>query len=184
MQIYDATNSYSYSYNDGLIDVTVCTDEMERLKQLSTRYRELDGAIWFVSLLSRVDGLVLMNSDLEVRGFGVEITCTKKPMEVFVAEDLYAAELRKVDYNHFGTRHRSMMRYCAQVPGSLGFVISQDGDIRAMIQIEGELIIWDNIALHTEDFDFHRRLLLVGDELRQSVYRQMARSKKARAGAT
>jgi hypothetical protein len=38
-----------------------------------------------------------------------------------------------------------MMRYCNEHPGSLGFVISQDGDIRATMRHDGRLILWENI---------------------------------------
>ena len=40
---------------------------------------ELDGAIWAISLLTRVDGAVVLDSDLAVRGFGVEITSSDEP---------------------------------------------------------------------------------------------------------
>lgn len=35
---------------------------------------EIDGALRFIANLSRVDGLVLLDTDLVVHGFGVEIT--------------------------------------------------------------------------------------------------------------
>jgi hypothetical protein len=38
-----------------------------------------------------------------------------------------------------------MMRYCYDKPGSLGLVVSQDGDIRAMTRIEDMLVLWENI---------------------------------------
>ena len=95
---------------------------------------ELDGAIWFVSLLSRVDGLIVLTFDLEVKGFGVEILKEALPPRVLRATTASASlrSMRNADYHSFGTRHRSMMRYCYAVPGSLGFVVSQDGEIRAM----------------------------------------------------
>ncbi len=46
---------------------------------------EVEGAIWFISLLTRVDGLVLMNPSLEVKGFGVEITFSDEPPSIFMA---------------------------------------------------------------------------------------------------
>lgn len=115
---------------------------------------ELTGAIWFVSLLTRVDGLVLIGHDLEVKGFGVEITIAEEPTEIYVAADAWATEslLRKVDYQHYGTRHRSMMRYCAKVPGSVGFVISQDGDVRVITMSDDRLILWDNVRLQLPEF--------------------------------
>ena len=115
---------------------------------------EIDGAIWFISLLTRVDGLVLLNQELEVQGFGVEITVAEEPSEVFVSSrsDANESALKKVDYLLYGTRHRSMMRYCAKYPGSLGFVISQDGDVRVMTKVGERLVVWDNIQLQLPKF--------------------------------
>jgi hypothetical protein len=115
---------------------------------------ELDGAIWFISLLTRVDGLVLMNKNLEIRGFGVEITVPDEPSMVFVSNDSAASEpaLSNVDYLRYGTRHRSMMRYCAKHAGSVGFVVSQDGDVRAVTKVTDRLVLWDNIQLQLPGF--------------------------------
>lgn len=123
-------------------------------EELDDNRRELDGAIWFVSLLTRVDGLVLLTPRLDVRGFGVEITYSDEPATIFLAGNRGATktQLKELDYNHFGTRHRSMMRYCAKVPGSVGFVVSQDGDVRAMTQVRGAVVVWENIKLQYGDF--------------------------------
>lgn len=108
----------------------------------------LDGALWFVSLLSRVDGLVLLTPQLRVEGFGVEITVDRPPVTVLSAVDADASKLMPLDYNHFGTRHRSMMRYCFYRPGSVGFVVSQDGDVRAVTRVAHQLVVWENLQLH------------------------------------
>jgi len=34
---------------------------------------------------------------------------------------------------------------------SLGFVISQDGDVRAMTQVRGKLVVWENLRLQRHD---------------------------------
>jgi hypothetical protein len=115
---------------------------------------ELDGCLWFVSLLSRVDGLVLMSPDLEVQGFGVEILESDPPPRVFLATTTTATRrgLRAVDYSCFGTRHRSMMRYCFHHPDSLGFIISQDGEVRAVTLVGENLVMWENIRLQMDTF--------------------------------
>lgn len=135
------------------LDEVIADHELDEIRN------ELDGAIWFVSLLTRVDGLVLLNPKLEVQGFGVEITASEEPSEVFVASDAEANEwgLRKVDYLLYGTRHRSMMRYCAKYPGGLGLVISQDGDVRVMTRVGDRLIVWENIQLQLPKFVIRRR---------------------------
>ena len=110
---------------------------------------EIDGAVWFISLLSRVDGLVLMDRDLRVRGFGVVITAEQPPAQVFVAGDDHAtpAQLTAIPYSDFGTRHRSMMRYCDAVPGAVGFVISQDGHVRAITKVGDAPVMFDGLQL-------------------------------------
>jgi hypothetical protein len=118
-------------------------------KELRASKNEIDGVIWFIALLSRVDGLVVMDRNLAVRGYGVEITTADEPERLFIAGDRMAtpAKLRPALYNHFGTRHRSMMRYCFENPGSIGFVVSQDGEVRVITKVEDSLVMWENIKL-------------------------------------
>jgi len=116
------------------------------------------GCVNFIASLARVDGCVLMSSGLNVRGFGVEITCRNDPPEVSAAGDERAtkAKLRRSDFSHFGTRHRSMMRYCYLNPESIGFVISQDGDVRAITRIRKRLVLWENVRLQDIQIAKHR----------------------------
>jgi hypothetical protein len=130
------------------VDVDLVRYDLEEIRN------EIEGAIWFISLLTRVDGLVLLSPTLEVRGFGVEITTAEEPPEVFKAHGLNANDqtLQRVDYQLYGTRHRSMMRYCSAIPGSVGFVISQDGDVRVMTKVGVRLVMWENIQLQLPTF--------------------------------
>lgn len=141
------------------IPIDLYLEESVESDELAHSNSELDGCIWFVSLLSRVDGLVLLNPDFEVQGFGVEILQPEPPPRVFRATTATATRrsLRAVDYHRFGTRHRSMMRYCFHVPGSIGFIISQDGDVRAVAQVGDDLMMWENIRLQMDSFVQQRR---------------------------
>ena len=136
------------------IPVELYLDEAVFSGDLDNSRSELDGTIWFISLLSRVDGLVLMTPTLEIKGFGVEITVRDEPESVYLASNRNATEssLREIDYTHYGTRHRSMMRYCSKFPGSIGFVISQDGDVRVIMKVRETLVMWENIRLQLHDF--------------------------------
>lgn len=141
------------------IPVDLYFDETINGGELEDSRSELEGAIWFISLLSRVDGLVLMSPSLDVRGFGVEITYREEPKNVFGTRDHLANEerLHKLGYSQFGTRHRSMMRYCSKNPDSVGFVISQDGDVRVITQVHGRLVMWENIKLQLVEFIKRRK---------------------------
>ena len=48
-----------------------------------------------------------------------------------------------INLRKFGTRHRSAYRFCMSVPGSLAFIISQDGDIRVMHSSADDVFLWD-----------------------------------------
>ena len=115
---------------------------------------EIDAIIWFISLLSRVDGLILMSPMLEVKGFGTVINCPDDINCVYIAGDEIASEekLIQFDHNHFGTRHRSMMRYCYYMEDAIGFVISQDGDVRAITRLGDKVVMWDSIKIRDEHY--------------------------------
>jgi len=161
-QQIEAGSTISAEYMDQDMDdmpVGLYLDEVVAGYDLEEIRNELGGIIWFISLLTRVDGLVLLNQNLEVQGFGVEITESDEPGLIYAAGDAYASDwlLRRVDYQHYGTRHRSMMRYCAKYPGSVGFVISQDGDVRVMTNVDEKLVIWENIQLRLPKFVRRKR---------------------------
>ena len=110
---------------------------------------ELKGAILFIASLSCIDGLVVLSPDLEVKGFGTVIKNVKSPDYVYVSAQptVDAGQLTPVTPAHYGTRHRSMFAYCWNNAGSLGFVVSQDGDIRAITRVGDKLVMWENIKV-------------------------------------
>lgn len=110
---------------------------------------ELKGAIRFVASLSCIDGLVVCNEELEVKGFGAVIKNIKLPDYIYLSKTsrINTTKLVAISPNHFGTRHRSMFSYCWKYEGSIGFVVSQDGDIRAITRIDDRLIMWENIKV-------------------------------------
>ena len=91
-----------------------------------------------------------LRPDFTLDGFGGEITVKSGVQELYRASSARAATegLHSVDPNHFGMRHRSMMRYCDAHPDSVGFVISQDGDIRAFTKVSSKLVMWENVMVH------------------------------------
>lgn len=125
------------------LDKEVAGNEEEDLRD------EVTGCVRFISSLSCVDGLILASPDLVIRGFGVEIRTRKDVPAIHLASTprARARSLKRVDPNHYGTRHRSMMRYCFAHPGSLGFVVSQDGDIRAITRVGTKLVMWENLKV-------------------------------------
>lgn len=110
---------------------------------------ELKGAIMFIASLSCIDGLVVLSPDLEVKSFGTVIKNVRPPEQVYISPQAVVDERRLVAVSpaHYGTRHRSMFSYCWHNAGSLGFVVSQDGDIRAITKVGDKLVMWENIKV-------------------------------------
>lgn len=118
------------------------------------------GCVKFISSLSRVDGLVHLSPDLLLTGFGAEITVKADPTHVYVAteSDPSNGDLSAIDPAHFGMRHRSMIRFCARHPEAVGFVISQDGDIRAVTAVDEKVVMWENVLVLNRHEDYINRM--------------------------
>jgi hypothetical protein len=127
------------------LDETVAESECEDYEQ------EITGCVRFISSLSCVDGLILATPDLAISGFGVEIRIDKEQEvdAVYLSSSPKAPEksLRRIEPTHYGMRHRSMMRYCYSHPKSIGFVVSQDGEIRAITRVNDKLVMWENLSV-------------------------------------
>ena len=124
-------------------------DESVTGTELNDTNDELTGCVRFLASLSRVDGLIWLDSQLRLKAFGVEITVHDDPHKVVIAQDSHATKTKKLRLNQYGTRHRSMLRYCAANPNSVGFVVSQDGDIRAITRTENRVVLWDNVRVQS-----------------------------------
>ncbi|WP_379089951.1 putative sensor domain DACNV-containing protein [Pedobacter sp. UC225_65] len=147
--VHIAQNSILPDDFDPLVDVDTAyylrKSNLERQKLRALN--EIKGTIRFIASQCCVDGLVLIDQNLTVKGFGVVIKKIKLPEKVWICNSVYAypQHLRESDPEQHGTRHRSMFSYCWNNPGTLGFVISQDGDIRPVMRIKEKLILWENI---------------------------------------
>jgi hypothetical protein len=148
--------SYSDEIHEKFLDTEADTipadlflDETVTASELRDTNNELTGCVRFLASLSRVDGLIWLDFSLRLKAFGVEITVRDEPSDVFTAHNSRATKTKSLDINQFGTRHRSMLRYCAFNPNSIGFVVSQDGDVRAITHSGSRLILWDNVRIRS-----------------------------------
>jgi hypothetical protein len=110
---------------------------------------ELTGCVRFLASLSRVDGLIWLDFDLNLKGFGVEITARDDPEKAVIATNSKGTQAKTLNISQYGTRHRSMLRYCAANHDSIGFVISQDGDVRAITHAKDRVVLWDNVRIQS-----------------------------------
>jgi hypothetical protein len=119
-------------------------DELEALgaDQQSCEDAARDAAR-FLASLTAVDGAVVLTDTLRIIGFGAEVTTNFTGGDkVHLAHTSNAATTKNVRFTQYGTRHRSVFRFVASMEPSVGFIMSQDGGVKAVRQVGSKLIMW------------------------------------------
>jgi len=92
--------------------------------------------------LMQVDGALVIDQRLAIIGFGGEIRVDRNLLKVSHAHDLEGRVLTEWNVRGDGTRHRSVYRLCSVEPAAIGFVISQDSQVRLIANVGGEVTFW------------------------------------------
>jgi len=101
----------------------------------------------FFSDLMQVDGALVLDQRLCVIGFGGEIRVDRNLLQVGHAQDLDAKVITTWNPQADGTRHRSVYRLCSVEPRVIGFVISQDSQVRLIANVEDAVIFWTHTII-------------------------------------
>lgn len=85
-----------------------------------------------IANLSAVDGALIITFGFEVVTFGATLTAPRSALVPVIEPDGYGHTCNTTfELNRYGTRHRSAFDFAVAHKGSLVFVISQDGPVRA-----------------------------------------------------
>jgi hypothetical protein len=118
---------------------------VERLEAKRCQAHKTRSASRSVGHLSATDGCVVLDRSLKVHGFGGSI----KPREAPPKRCLHIEGRSQKEVEEatllqpFGERHASAFNLCKQIPNTLAFVISQDGDLRVFNSDETTVYIYD-----------------------------------------
>jgi hypothetical protein len=120
-------------------------------KRDTTALSRLEGllseTIRAISAASAVDGALIITDRFDVIGFGAEIKANDSQVEKLnftVGRSKTRYLSRSV--TEFGTRHRSAARFTKALPGTIAFIISQDGDRKIMTSVNGDVVVWSNVV--------------------------------------
>lgn len=114
------------------------------LDQLEEAFFEL--ARLFADLM-QVDGALVLDQRMCLVGFGGEIRVDRNVFQVEQALDLEGVEVVDWDVRGDGTRHRSVYRLCSVEPEVIGFVISQDSQVRMIASVNDAVIFWSHTMI-------------------------------------
>jgi hypothetical protein len=118
--------------------------------RLVDSYLLLSDVASFGGDLASVDGALVLNPDLSIRGFGAKIIC-HQPDEVpaQLAKDTAATSYGPSPLSMLGTRHSSAARFCYNHVGAVCFVVSQDRTVSCLMRrsLEEPVLVWRPVLL-------------------------------------
>ncbi|AHF89040.1 hypothetical protein OPIT5_00890 [Opitutaceae bacterium TAV5] len=97
--------------------------------------------------LMQVDGALVLDQALCLIGFGGEIRVDRNVLDVGQALDLDGDLVSRWSVRGDGTRHRSVYRLCSVEPAVIGFVISQDSQVRMIANVNDSVIFWPHTMI-------------------------------------
>ncbi len=130
-----ATSKASVGWSDF---ATNASSNMERLEQSVFELSRL------IANLTAVDGAVVLDKRLGLRGFGAEVSAElPSPIRVWRARDTEGRERESYDIENVGTRHRAAYRFVNDHPEGMAIVVSQDSNVVFVASREGEVLFWE-----------------------------------------
>jgi hypothetical protein len=97
-----------------------------------------------VAGLAAVDGAVVLSKRFELIGFGAEVSGELPyPDTVWEALDVEAERRSPEAANSVGTRHRAAYRFVTAHPEGLAIVVSHDGVVRFVANLDGKVVYFD-----------------------------------------
>jgi hypothetical protein len=126
---------------------SVKAEELELLDTLKWHQQNYEDAAKdaarFIASLTAVDGAVVLTDALRIIGFGAEVTAMfPSGDKVHITYSAEATETKEIRFEDYGTRHRSAFRFVASMEPSVGFIMSQDGGVKAIRQVGSKLVMW------------------------------------------
>lgn len=97
--------------------------------------------------LMQVDGALVLDQRFGLVGFGGEIRVDRNVLKVDHSWDLDGTRVSNWNVRGDGTRHRSIYRLCSVEPTVIGFVISQDSQVRMIANVHDSVTFWSHTVI-------------------------------------
>lgn len=111
--------------------------------ELIGRYkRRLGEYLEMIAQLSCVDGALIVDEHLRPLRFATHLAAPKWTREVFEGTHHDILPTQRIELTRFGTRHNSAIGFVGVCPSAIGFVISQDGPVRAILRVGDAIWLW------------------------------------------
>ncbi|HEV8717666.1 MAG TPA: hypothetical protein VGX03_33190 [Candidatus Binatia bacterium] len=128
---------------EDLIGIVLAEENSGGGGELLARYkRRLSEYLDMVAQLSCVDGALIVDEHLRPVRFATHLAAPKWTGEVFEGTHKGVPPTQKIELTRFGTRHNSAISFVGACPSTVGFVISEDGPVRAILRVGEAIWLW------------------------------------------
>ncbi|MGN7612659.1 putative sensor domain DACNV-containing protein [Magnetococcales bacterium HHB-1] len=110
--------------------------------QILEKKRRIVELVELLAQLTRVDGALIVTDRLRPLSFGSVLVARPWQEDAIFGSEDRAYPPEQVDLGKYGTRHNSAVNFVGKCPGSVAFVLSQDGPISALTRKDEETIYW------------------------------------------
>ena len=131
----------------GLLPDDLVLQEPSLPQDLLTSDPQIREAALLLASLACMDGVLRMDPALDLISFGGQPNISALPERVYLAGDEAGSDLTPISSRSFGPRNQALLSLCRQNPDALGFALTQDGDLRAMLLHDDKLIVWNTALL-------------------------------------
>ena len=100
----------------------------------------------FFAGLTAVDGAVLLTSRLQLLGYGGEVNASSPSLHSIKIATTDNKPTINQSIESYGTRHRSVFRFCSSLEDAIGFIVSQDGGVKVVKRVGKEVVMWQDIV--------------------------------------
>ena len=109
---------------------------------LNMTKKKVAGYIEYLAQLTNLDGALFINDNLRLLSFGSKIKSKKWKGDVLSGPYWSVTRSEYIDMSKYGTRHNSALNFVGNNPGSVAFVLSQDGTITGLTKAKKDLIFY------------------------------------------
>jgi len=126
-----------------LISLVLAEENSGEGGELLARYkRRLSEYLDMVAQLSCVDGALIVDEHLRPLRFATHLAAPKWTGEVFEGTSQSIPPTQTIELTRFGTRHNSAIGFVGACPSTIGFVMSEDGPVRAILRVGEAIWLW------------------------------------------
>lgn len=134
-EFYNSSQEYLEGKRQSVMDPTMI--------KWSEARRTLLELVEAIANMANIDGCVVLDRQLHIKGFGGRIISERGLKRCVEVNPVELGEEQEISITKFGTRHGSAFNICCKYPGTLAFVISQDGDLRVFYGSEHQVLMWE-----------------------------------------